>query len=70
MHAHGRKQSAKTAAGVRSPDSFQGVPSRYYNWIKPHPSDDPIYIETCCLRDHIISPRGNNLISRAGSKAQ
>ena len=54
LHAHGRKRAAKTAAGGRAPDSFQGVASRYRNRIKPDCSDDPIYIESCCLRDQIV----------------
>ena len=29
-----------------------------------------IYIATCFLRDHIVLPRDNNMISRAGSEAQ
>ena len=29
-----------------------------------------IYIDTCFLHDHIVSPRDNNMISRAGSEAQ
>ena len=29
-----------------------------------------IYIDTCFLRDHIVSSRDNNMISRAGSEAQ
>ena len=49
---------------------FQAVAYQYHNRIKPDCSDDLIYIGACCLRDHIVSPRDNNLISRAGSEAQ
>ena len=29
-----------------------------------------IHIDTCFLRDHIVSPRDNDMIRRAGSEAQ
>ena len=54
LYAHGRKQPAKTAAGGRTPDSFQGVASQYHSRIKPDCSDDLIYIDPCCLRDQIV----------------
>ena len=43
---------------------------QYHNRIRPDCSDDPIYIDVCYLRDHIVSPRDNNLICRARSEAQ
>ena len=48
----------------------EGVAYQYHNRIKPDCSDDLIYINMCCLRDHIVSPRDNNMISHAGSEAQ
>ena len=69
MHAEYPWEEAASLGCCRwlSTRLFQGVVYQYHKRIKPDCSDDQIYINSCCLRDHIVSPRDINLICRARS---